>query len=261
MNQWQFGLVIDHAAAFKALPARLPAVFTALRVSSEAVEGPAAKKKLRAFGIAGLELDHLAARTVCRMAPEAQLRLKLDFLEQFKRHCRQAVELDADRVVAAFDLDRTTDDTNYRAQLRELLLGCCGVLEPLPLQLLLKIRLPLPPAIENAGVYDRFLRELPGGKLGLSVEAHPHEPAFAALGAEATRPIGFMLEDMCFVYEPATGNRLTAKALMNPLTGLAGRNRPIRIFFDPAGIDPDALPMEINELAALANEIGKVEKC
>lgn len=257
-DRTQFGLVLEEAALFAALPDALPPEFTVLRLGPAALADVALPKKLRSWKPEGLEIDELADRTTAALAPESNLRLKLDFLAEFRRRCRQAVALGADRVTAGFDLDRAVAEPVYRERLKMLLLNCAAILDALPLRLLFKLRLPLPPTAEGLGAYDIFLREFSSAKFGLSAELHPHEPAYAALPGDLVRPVRFLLKDLDFVYEPLTGNRLTAKALLPQLRYFMGLGQgERRVFFYPAGIAPDAVGVEVKELAALINEINK----
>lgn len=256
MSEILFGISVTEPAQLAALPEEYRKQFEMLKITAPVWES-AEWKRLAKRKMRGVELflDDAADRTLCRMAPEMAVKLQLDFASRFAACCREAAEQNFCAVSAGFDFDRMMIDSIYRARLLQLLRSLAGVLEEADIVLLLQTRLPQLPGTPGIAAVAELLRELPGGRYRMIAEMRPHEPAFASLPPEVLRPIRFELESLDVVYEPGTGNRLTAKHLKEHLDCAGAFGRPVRVFFTPAGMESDSLAPEIAALALLAAEL------
>jgi len=238
----EYGLSIDTVPPEK-LPAGLTWLMLDNSVFTAPLRWPDQHRKMRRA------VAHLADRSLCRLAPAENLRLRLDFLRMMDRQLTEAARTPVEMVRIDCDFGRAGCEPAYREQLLVLLRAIGGMLEPHDMQLELGGRMP------DEGCRPEqilaLLRELPNRKIKLQWEIHPHEPGAAAIPAPVCRLLGYEAETLEFVYEPALGNHLTPKLLLPVLRALPeipGR----RIFFRPVGLSANAVAAEAAELAALA---------
>ena len=243
----EFGLSLDAV-----LPEKMPENLTWLMLDAPLLgDPPRWPAQPRTLHRAAAQI---AERSLCRLAPAENLRLRLDFLAALDRRLAAAAEARVETARLDCDLVRADRDPAYREQLLTLLRAMGGLLEDRPLRLELGVRLPqegLDPARLLA-----LLRELPNRNILPMLEIHPHEPGAAALSPALFRLLGHEAEALEFVYEPALGNRLTAKLLTPILRALPATPRR-RIFFHPAGLEADAANAEAEALAELAEELKR----
>ncbi len=250
--RWKFGLSLDAPdlpAAFGALPPE----WSGLKLSFRLWETLSASR-LRRFQRFERIIGDLAERRLCALTPGENLRLRMDFLELLASRFRQVAGAGVAAGSCAFDLSAAQDPA-CRQALLGMLRSICGGLDSSETRLLLPFRIP-GGGMGPAELGD-LLRELPGRNLAVLAELHPHEPGFSQLPSDLLRPLGRQVWGVECVYEPGTGNRLTAKLLGDLLRTLSGANRPVsRVFFRPLGLEPDAWESEVAELTALVRELA-----
>lgn len=256
-----FGLVLTTPEVVSGVPAEELAPFDCLKVASDRLlERETAARLRKIFPGRRILAGELAERPLCELAPEENIKLRLDFVRRFHERCRQVKAAGATAGSAPFDLARAAIDPDYRGRLLELLCCCCGVLHEVDFTLQLPWRVPSPPGGAAPGACGELLRSLPLAHLGVLAEWHPHEPAFAALPDGGMNPIRFETRDVEIVYEPATGNRLTSRLLGERLERLRLPGRDLRVYFHAAGVTGDGRAVEIAELAALVRQLRNEHK-
>ncbi len=256
-----FGLVLSVPEAVAGVPAGELEPFDCLKVASDRLlERETAARLRKLFPGRRILAGELAERPLCELAPEENIKLRLDFVSRFQERCRQVKAAGAAAGSAPFDLARAAIDPDYRERLLDLLRCCCGVLHEVDFTLQLPWRVPSPPGgAAPAGCGD-LLRSLPLAHLGVLAEWHPHEPAFAALPDGGLNPIRFETRDVEIIYEPLTGNRLTPRLLGERLDRLRLPGRDLRVYFHAAGVTGDGWTMEIAELSALVRQMRNEHK-
>ncbi len=251
------GLSVFEPEHLKSLGADYKDRFKMLKITPEVLESREWQLFAAGSKLDGVELtlDRAAERTLCAMAPETGIKMRIDFIRRFAAICRRAAENQCRAVSAGFDFDRMLTDEAYRLKLLTLLRSLTGLLDELNIDLLLKTRLPSLAGESATGMAGRVMQELPGGRFKLLPELHPHEPAFALLTGEALRPVRFHLSALEAVYEPATGNRMTSKHLQRHTECMKAFGRPAKIFISPAGADADTLSAEMVNLENLQESL------
>ncbi len=247
-SQLTYGVAIDNAEHLASLP-ELPPSLSLLKIPSLLLDCPDSVRHLGEFTGKQILCGELLDRGLCALSPNENLRLRLEFLKQLKQRAYDAKDVSALSVSAAFDIGSTLNDPEYRDTLLTMLRGFCGALEEIGIDFEMPLRLP--DAMLTPGQLASFMRELPGRHLGVLVELHPHEAAFAALSEQILHPVAFSVRTLEFHYDAASGNHLTPKLLAKTIRSLAFALRPLRVIFHPAGLEPDGWEVELYELDQL----------
>lgn len=171
-----FAVEPESKAGFEQLPDSLPAPFERIELKGELLDVASIRKRLfkpvrgLSLGVADVVPPELARRVA-----EADLPVRLEFLQLFRERCRRASELRVSELTADFDFARAAADPEYRQRLRFLLRGCFGILEEFRMTLRFPVRIDFA-AGEDGAPYVRLLRELLYPHLELALEIDPTDP-------------------------------------------------------------------------------------
>ncbi len=247
-----FGLVLPRPDAAAGLSSRDLEQFRCLKVSSDCLLEQGTAERLRlVFPGCGILAGDLADRSLCELAPEERINLRLCFIGQFQERCRRMKSAGVGAGSASFDLTRAAWDSVYRARFLTLLRCCCSILHEEKFLLYLPWRVPSPPGGVSAGACGELLRELPLENLRILAQWHPHEPAFAALPHDFMNPIRFETRGVEISYEPSIGNRLTSRLIGDCLRRMILPGSVLRVYFNAAGLTGESWERAVADLAEL----------
>ncbi len=256
MKKIFFGLSVNSIDDLPGLAAGAAGHFSMLKMPYQVFESSAWQEIYRKkFKNCSLYISDAADRTLCRMVPELSLKLQTDFISRFAGCCRRVSEQGACCISGGFDFDRMLADSDFRRKSLSLLLSLSRILQENRLRLLLNIRLPRLNGDSGCGAAARMMYSLPDAVFGLAAELHPHEPQYARMMPDILAPVRFDIDMMDAVYEPGTGNRLTPADFASHIACLGEFERPVRIFFSPAGLEADSFASEAAALVQLCRDL------